>query len=367
MMALALPVGDLDALRQRVGKLAENRPGVYRMLDPSGRVIYVGKAKKLRTRLMSYFRAPYPEDKSARILHATQDIEWQYVPSEFAAYLTELRHIQRFRPVFNVHLNRVRRATFIKVLDGPAPKVYHGGAITDKDSVGYGPFYSPGRVAEALKTLNDLTGLRDCAASMPIVFAEQGDLFAPTRQAACLRHEFGSCTGPCAGFVTEAEYDRRIDTACAFLEGRTIEPIDQVVEAMSAASAAHTFEQAARWREKFEQLEWLLAAIARARSAVELLSFVYRDPGVFGDDRAYLIRGGVVKATFPYPTTPIEEEAFAAVVSEELDQPQPATTVPRKSVDEIMLVMSWFRRHPEALRRTISLAEWSPAVGDSLN
>jgi excinuclease UvrABC nuclease subunit len=349
MMALALPVGDLDGLKQRVGSLTENRPGVYRMLDATGRVVYVGKAKKLRTRLMSYFRAPYPEDKSARILHATKDIEWQYVPSEFAAYLTELRHIQRYRPVFNIHLNRVRRATFIKVLDGPAPKVYHGGA------------------AEALKTLNDLVGLRDCAASMPIVFAEQGDLFAPTRQAACMRHEFGFCTGPCAGFVTETEYLRRIDTVCAFLEGRTIQPIDQVVDAMSAASAAQTFEQAARWREKFEQLEWLLAAIARARSAVDLLSFVYRDPGMFGDDRAYLIRGGVVKATFPFPTTPIEEEAFAAVVSEELGQTQPATTIPRKSVDEIMLVMSWFRRHPYALRRTTPLSEWMPPGADNSN
>lgn len=357
-MALALPAGDLEGLKQRVASLTENRPGVYRMVDPGGRVIYVGKAKKLRSRLMSYFRAPYPEDKAARILHAAKDIEWQYLPSEFAAYLTELRHIQRYRPLFNVHLNRVRRATFIKVLGGPAPKVYHGGAITDKDSVGYGPFDSPGRVADALKTLNDLLGLRDCATSMPIVFAEQGDLFAPTRQAACLRHELGFCSGPCAGFVTEAEYRRRIDTACAFLEGRTIQPIDQVVEAMSAASLAQTFEQAARWREKFEQLEWLLAAIARARSAVELLSFVYRDPGVFGDDRAYLIRGGMVKATFPYPTTPIEEEAFAAVVAEELSQAQPTTTIPRESVDEIMLVMSWFRRHPDALRRTTRLSEW---------
>ena len=88
---------------------------------------------------------------------------------------------------------------------------------------------------------------------------------------------------------------------------------------------------------------------------------------MFGDDRAYIIRGGVVKATFPYPTTPIEEEAFAAVVSEELAQPQPATTIPRKSVDEIMLVMSWFRRHPEALRRTISLSEWSQPASDSPN
>lgn len=360
-IALALPAGDLDALKQRVTTLAEKRPGVYRMLDATGRVIYVGKAKQLRTRLLTYFRATYPEDKAARILYAAKSIEWKYVPSEFAAFLSELRDIQRYRPHFNVQLKRVRRATFIKVLGGPAPKVYHGTAIGTKDAVGYGPFGSPGRVAQALKTLNDLLGLRDCTATMPIVFAEQGDLFAPTRQAACLRHDLGFCTGPCAGFVTEIDYRQRIETARAFLEGRTIQPMDRVIEAMETAAESHTFEQAARWREKFEHLEWLLAAMAKARSALDLLSFVYRDPGVFGDDRAFLIRRGVVKATFPFPTTPIEEEAFRAVVEEELARELPPdTTLPRESVDEVMLLMSWFRRHPEALRRTSPLEEWVP-------
>ena len=358
-MALPLPAGDIAALRRRVDRLAENRPGVYRMLDATGRVVYVGKAKRLRTRLLTYFRASYPSDKAARILHAARDIEWQYVPSEFAAYLTELRGIKRFQPVFNVQLNRVRRATFIKVLAGPAPKVYHGGAITERDAVGFGPFDSPGRVAEAVKTLSDLLGLRDCAAAMPMVFAEQEDLFAPSRQAACLRHELGFCTGPCAGLVAEAEYRARVATARAFLEGRTLDPIGRVVDQMDAAAAARSYERAARWREKFERLEWLVAAMARARSAIELLSFVYRDPGVYGDDRAYLIRRGEVRATYPYPTTPIEEEAFRAVVAEELTRPvPPATTLPRESVDEIMLVMRWFRRHPDALRRTEGLEEW---------
>ena len=113
----------------------------------------------------------------------------------------------------------------------------------------------------------------------------------------------------------------------------------------------------------------LLTAMAKARSALDLLSFVYRDPGVFGDDRAYLIRRGVVKATFPFPTTPIEKEAFQAVVEEELaTQPPQSMTLPRDSVDEIMLLMSWFRRHPEALRRTTAMEDWAPgSAGPSPN
>ncbi|MGH7658505.1 MAG: nucleotide excision repair endonuclease, partial [Gemmatimonadales bacterium] len=77
---LGIPATDLTRLRMRVSRLAENRPAIYRMRDATGRVIYVGKAKRLRARLLTYFRARYPEDKGARIIHAAADIEWEYVP-----------------------------------------------------------------------------------------------------------------------------------------------------------------------------------------------------------------------------------------------------------------------------------------------
>ena len=121
-----LPSTDLGQLRDRVRALAENRPAVYRMIDATGRVLYVGKAKRLRTRLLTYFRAEYPDDKAARILYAASDIGWEYVPSEFAAYLGELRQIRRYRPYFNHRGNLTRRAVFIKVSGGPAPRVYGG-------------------------------------------------------------------------------------------------------------------------------------------------------------------------------------------------------------------------------------------------
>ncbi|HEX5003768.1 MAG TPA: hypothetical protein VFV65_00525 [Gemmatimonadales bacterium] len=359
LAALPLASADLAALRERVRLMAENRPAVYRMTDPAGRLLYVGKAKRLRARLMTYFRANFPEDKAARILHAAGDITWEYVHSDFAARLGELRQIREFRPPFNVAMNRTRRAVFVKILDSPAPKVYQGTSIGRQDGRVYGPFRSPARVSEGLRVLNDLLGLRDCEARMPIVFADQGDLFAATAQAACHRHELGQCAGPCAGLVSERDYRARVDTAAAFLEGRTIQPMDLAIAAMQRAAAAQDYERAARMRERFEQLEWLLAATARSRAAVDLLSFVYRDPGVFGDDRAYLIRRGTVRACFPFPTTPIEQIAFRAVVREELAREEPSTgPLPVESIDEIVLLLSFFRVHPEALKRTTPLEEW---------
>jgi excinuclease ABC subunit C len=354
-----LPSTDLNQLLCRVRSLAENRPAVYRMFDATGRVLYVGKAKRLRTRLLTYFRASFPDDKAARILYAASEIQWDYVPSEFAAYLGELRQIRKFRPYFNHKANRTRRSVLIKIAGGPAPRVYGGGSVTSGDIRCYGPFRSMSRMLEAVRTLNDLLGLRDCAATMPVVFAGQGDLFEAPRQAGCMRHEFGFCTGPCAGFVAERDYRRRVETAMAFLEGRTIQPIDRVVAAMQEAAGNAEFEIAARWREKFEQLEWLLAATSRARTAVDLLTFVYRDPGDFGDDRVYILRRGVVQASFPYPATPIEHEAFRGVVAEETRKPDaPVGPLPLDSIDEVLLMMAWFRGHPDALRRTTKYEHW---------
>ncbi len=357
-MSLLLPITDLSALRRRVKLLSENRPAVYRMVDPAGRVLYVGKARRLRARLLTYFRASYPEDKAARILHASHDIEWDYQPSEFSALLGELRQIRKHRPAYNVSMNRTRRVGFVTVSGGPAPRLGVS-QRTDQEVRCYGPIVSPGRAREALRVINDLLGLRDCAEKMPIVFADQGDLFAEPRRAGCMRHDFRLCTGPCAGFVAEWAYVNQVAAAVAFLEGRTIQPIDRVVSEMMACSDRSDFAGAVKWRERFEHLEWLFAALNRARAAIALLTFVYRDPGEYGDERAYLVRQGVVRAAFPWPATPIEREAFRAVVAEEMTRPEPnAGPLPSATVDETLLLLAWFRRHPDALRRTEPLEAW---------
>jgi excinuclease ABC subunit C len=356
--SLPLPLTDQSLLRRRVLALAENRPAVYRVLDHTGRVIYVGKAKRLRNRLLSYFRAQYPEDKQARILNAAAGIDWDDMPSEFAALLGELRQIRRYRPVFNVRMNRSRRTAFVKISPGPAPKIYVGTAPGPEGTRHYGPFTGVGRLKEGVRTLNDLLGLRDCAARMPMAFPEQGDLFSATQHALCMRHDLGHCLGPCAALVTEKDYQDRIEAATALLEARSIAPIDQVVEEMTRSSEQKEFEQAAWWRNKFENLEWLLSASTRSRVATSTLTFVYLDPGTYGDDRAYIVSHATVRASAPAPRTPIEREAFRALVARHAEwQPTPGA-LPIETVDETVLLLQWFRRRPGAFRRTVSFDEW---------
>ena len=114
----------LAALRAHVRAGAENRPGVYRMISEDGEVLYVGKSKALRTRLLSYFRGAWPADKGARLVALAHEIHWDYVPSEFAALRTELSLIKRLRPRANVMGKRdARHYAFLRLTPGVAPRI----------------------------------------------------------------------------------------------------------------------------------------------------------------------------------------------------------------------------------------------------
>src|SRR3989337_3867014 len=139
-----LPTSDaqLSVMRSTVRDGAADRPGIDRMLSGDGEVLYIGKSKRVRSRLLSYFRCAYPEEKGARILRSAESIEWEYTPSEFAALLQELRLIKRFRPRYNVAMKRdARHYSFIKLTRGPAPKLLVvRGASGDDAATYYGPF-----------------------------------------------------------------------------------------------------------------------------------------------------------------------------------------------------------------------------------
>src|SRR5213596_3974930 len=147
-----LPTSDeqLAIMRATVRDDAADRPGIYRMLSSDGEVLYVGKSKRVRSRLLSYFRCAYPEEKGARILRSAEKIEWEYTPSEFAALLEELRLIKLFRPRFNVAMKRdARHFAFIKLTRGPAPKLLVvRGASGDDAQIYYGPFHGAQRVGD---------------------------------------------------------------------------------------------------------------------------------------------------------------------------------------------------------------------------
>jgi len=217
-------------MRSHVRDNALDRPGVYRMIAGDGEIVYVGKSKRVRSRLLSYFRAAFPEEKGARILRDAERIEWEYVPSEFAALLAELRLIKQFRPRFNVAMKHDgRNYCFIKVTKGPAPKLMVvRGPGADDSAIYYGPFMGAMGVSESVRELNDVLGLRDCAADQQMNFADQSELFdAFPRTPGCIRFEVKKCLGPCVGGCTTQQYDQRLALARAFLDGTDDGPIER--------------------------------------------------------------------------------------------------------------------------------------------
>lgn len=348
----------LAALRDEVRCGAVQRSGVYRMLAANGEVLYVGKSSRVRTRLLSYFRAA-PGDKGAKILRRTHRIEWEHTPSEFAALLLELRQIQRYRPRFNVVNKRdARHYAFIQITRGPAPKLHVARRLTGGGArIAYGPFLGPGRVVEAVRELNNALGLRDCAEDTPLSFSDQQELFTLGKKTpGCLRYEIKRCLGPCVGACSAREYAARIALARAFLEGSNEGPIERFRVEMEAAGARQEFERAAVFRDRWSRLAALRDQLDRLRFALASLSFAYTVPGHEGDDRVYLIHRGSVRAEVKAPRTADEGERLTQLARDIHALPGPdGAPVHTHEIDEILLIAAWFRRFPAELGRTAAL------------
>jgi excinuclease ABC subunit C len=348
---------ELEAMRAHVRANAADRPGVYRMLSADGEIVYVGKSKQVRSRLLSYFRCEYPEEKGARILREARSIDWEYCPSEFAALLTELRLIKRLRPRYNVMMKAdARHYAFIKISSPPAPKlvVARTASGTDHTETYYGPFHGARQLEEATRELSDALGLRDCAKDVPMRFTDQGELFgAPQRTPGCIRFEIGKCLGPCIGGTSIAQYDERVRLARAFFDGTDDGPLGSISEAMRDASERLQFERAAALRDKLKRLEGLRDQFGRLRFAVETLSFVYTVRGWDGSRHVYAIRRGCIRAERSAPRTAGERREWRDLVRGVFAPKQKATlSVPAHEIDELQLLSSWFRRFPVELKRT---------------
>ena len=336
-------------------------PAIYRMMDATGRVLYVGKAKRLRTRLLTYFRAEYPDDKAARILYAAQRHRaGTTCRASSPPTSASCARSGSYRPHFNYRGNRDPPLGAHQDLRRPGAAGRTPAATVARDDARcYGPFRSLGRTARGgahaeRSARPPRLRARRCRWSSPARATSSTSRARP----ACMRHEFGFCSRAVrrlrdASGTTGGGWRRRWRSSRAAPSSRSTGSC----AAMQEAAAQARFELAARWREKFEQLEWLLAATSRARTArrpahvrVSRSRRLRRRPGL---PRAAGRRAGVVSLS--------RHADRARGVSRRRgrrggrDRRRPPGPLPLESIDEILLLMSWFRAHPEALRRTTPL------------
>ncbi len=345
-------------LREEVRASAEDRPGVYRWIGRGGRILYVGKSVRLRSRLLSYFREE--TGKAARLVAEAGDVNWDHTPNEFAAVVREMRLIRAWQPEYNVQHKRDRRYGFIKITREPAPRLIPVSRVHGDGARYYGPFSRTGWLGGAVHDLSLATGLRDCPGHTPIHFGDQLEIFAEGRVPRCVRADTGTCPGPCAGRCTTAEYDRRLRLARAFLEARSRAPLEALARSVREAAGQLRFEYAATLRDRMETLEKLWDHLSGFRGRVENLNLVYPVPGHAGDDRIYLIRRGRPRAEMPWPKSDPARKRADAVV-DRVFQPVPGDRGGELDADaaaEVLLTLSWFNQRPRERRRAVAPERW---------
>jgi len=228
----------------RFARLAPSAPGVYRMVDVQGHVLYVGKAKNIRKRVTNYTRSTACDARIARMIAGTVSLEFVTTRTETEALLLEANLIKRLRPRFNVLLRDDKSFPYILITsDHWAPQILkHRGARTRPGHY-YGPFASAGAVNRTINALQRAFLLRSCSES-----------FFESRSRPCLLYQIKRCSAPCTGEIDYAGYSRLVGEANAFLSGRSQSVQKELATAMDKASEALDFEHAAVYRDRLSAL-----------------------------------------------------------------------------------------------------------------
>ena len=260
------------------------KPGCYLMKDKAGRVIYVGKAVHLRSRIRSYFHASAGHDRKTEELVAhVADVEWIVVDSELEALILEMTLIKRHRPKYNVRLKDDKRYPYVKVhWADPFPKVSVTRQMVDDGSRYYGPYTSAWAVHETLDVLRRIFPYLTC-----------DRIITGQDPRACLYHDIHLCLAPCIGAVEQEGYRAMIGDLCRFLEGQTDQVVSRLKGVMARASESQAYEKAAAVRDQLFAIEKVVEGqkvVSQDRIDSDVIAFA-RDQGD-ACVQVFFIRGG---------------------------------------------------------------------------
>lgn len=229
-------------------KTLTTRPGIYKMLNSQGEIIYIGKAKNLKNRVSSYFKKQTASTKQQTMVTKIAAIEVTVTHTEGEALLLECQQIKRHKPRYNICLRDDRSYPYIFLSsDHEFPQItLHRGAKKRKGKY-FGPYPGIGAIKESLKLLQRIFPIRQC-----------DDSIFNNRSRPCLQHQIGRCTAPCVGLIDKAAYAQDVNSTVLFLEGKGGLLIDQLIIKMEQASAKLEYEQAAGFRDQILKLRSVL-------------------------------------------------------------------------------------------------------------
>jgi excinuclease ABC subunit C len=286
---------------RNVLKTLPRRPGVYRMQDARGDVLYVGKARALRNRVTNYTQVAKLPKRLQRMVSQTRSLTIVKTRTEAEALLLEAQIIKRFRPAYNVLLRDDKSFPFILLREDHAfPRVQkHRGARRIKGSY-YGPFASAGSVTRTLNALQKLFLLRSCS-----------DSFFGNRSRPCLLYQIKRCSAPCVGRISGEDYAELVDDAKAFLAGKSTNVQSRLSRAMADAAAGQDYELAAVYRDRLRALTYIQGSqTVHAEGLGDADVFALACKGGTVSIQAFFIRGGQNwghRAFFPAHTNDVPE------------------------------------------------------------
>src|SRR6476660_7951329 len=235
-----------DAVAAKLPHLPEG-PGVYLWKGRDGSTLYVGKAKRLRSRVRSYFANDQLESvKTSHMVSLIGDLETIVVPTEAHALILEANLIKEYRPRFNIALRDDKSYPYIKVtVQEPFPRVFVTRRLEDDGARYFGPYTDVGQMRRAINVVKRIFTVRSCNYDMPSEMPER----------ACLDYHIGRCKAPCILAQSQADYRQMIEEVLLFLDGRTDEVIRRVRDRMEIAATGLDFESAAELRDALRHLE----------------------------------------------------------------------------------------------------------------
>ncbi len=229
-------------------KSLSQRSGVYQMYAQQGELLYVGKAKNLRNRVTSYFRASGLTTKTMAMVAKIHDIQVTVTETETDALLLEHNLIKKHRPAYNILLRDDKSYPYLFLSADAFPRLaLHRGSKRRKGQY-FGPFPSAGAVRESLGFLQKVFQVRQCE-----------DSYFRNRSRPCLQHQIGRCTAPCVDLVSEEDYAQQVEHTVLFLKGNSRELMQNLADKMEAASQQLEFERAAVLRDQLAQLQQVQA------------------------------------------------------------------------------------------------------------
>ena len=251
-------------LKHQVRYLIPENPGIYGLKDNNGALFYVGKAKNLRARLLSYFRKKPSKEK--KLIRKAASLIWENTFTEFLALLRELEVINLKRPLANVAGKICAfRAGYLILTPGPAPKLKVTAFSPKNTKTRIGPFRNNRAMKNAVKVLNDYFQMRDCPSRIPMVFSDSPPLGGAFPGFACIRQEIGKCLGPCGGGCTQGEYGKKVKALMGFFSGKEQEVLEVLECKRKLAADRLDFEMAQNYQENVEALRYLLEVIQKVK------------------------------------------------------------------------------------------------------